>query len=248
MSRRRPSRDRYGAVQTAWRSAWRHLVDADDTTPAELHVMGAINALISGYSRHSDRVTQARLADWAGVSTKTVGRVLRKWAATGLVVYDPGHGGGRGHPGVASLIDLSHVMDTQTSPTCSDDVDTQTSTTTADVVDTTSTSRGHVDHMSSTPRCPTPEKSPEKTPEERCGVEGPERYMGQIFDQLDEGVAKHLVDSKVQRDLLFAHAANVPANEILEALQRPLVGAKYPGAVLAKRIRDLTDQQGGAEA
>lgn len=69
----------------------------------DLAVLLAVVNLVGTWSRTSDRLSRAQIAASARVSPKTVTRALAKWAALGVLHYEPSRG--RGRLGMVSLLD-----------------------------------------------------------------------------------------------------------------------------------------------
>lgn len=76
-----------GAIDTA-------LADPD-LTLGEARVLLALVRDVGTYSRTTDRVYRARLAELAHASERTVGRALRRLDEVGAITYDAGNGRGR---------------------------------------------------------------------------------------------------------------------------------------------------------
>jgi hypothetical protein len=88
------SRDRFEDVGRAIRAAYA-AARATGTTAADRDVIAAVVELVSSYSRLTDRVSVARLAESAARHPKTVRASLVRLASQGVLVYEGGNGRGR---------------------------------------------------------------------------------------------------------------------------------------------------------
>jgi hypothetical protein len=73
----------------AQRQLFERVLDDPDATPGHLRIAMALSSLVSSYSRLTERVSRAEIAEQAKVSEKTVTRTLAAWHDRGWIVWQP---------------------------------------------------------------------------------------------------------------------------------------------------------------